>query len=774
LILLEELLRGDSYFSDQPIDQRSPTRATTGFLTPGERGAGEQREQRGVDSDMRNTSVCGSGARSRAGAPASCSRPQRLAPLAKISTHNHLRKSRQLRAVETADEVEMSSGAEGDEDFNWFYSEVGQKSLAEAMEMSVSRSDIAGLLSEMAVDYDAARLAEFMASRPTRTTSRALTIATSLGGVLSGILADYVSGRLETNTARAMQLRDTLASLGPSFVKVGQALSSRPDLLPRSYLEALSTLQDQLEAFPSHVAMALIEEELGRPASEVYSHISAEPVAAASLGQVYKGVLRSTGEQVAIKVQRPGIGEAIALDMVLLRRLMKVVDTSQDIVSQPFVPLVDEFACRLFGELDYVQEGKNCERFQSLYQHVPRVRTPGIMWEATSRRVLTMEWIDGVKLTDKAAMYDAGLDLVDFVTVGVECTLRQLLEAGFFHADPHPGNLLATREGDLVYLDFGMMSEAPENARYAIIAHIVHLVNRDYLAMCYDYYTLDFMDPSVDTTPIAPALAEFFDSVLSDSTVNRLNFKSLVDGLGGVLFQYPFRVPPYYALILRSLTVLEGLALGADPEYNLLGRAYPYVAKRILTDEAPELRSSLEDLILDDGKIRLNRLDNLIREGSKSYDFDADGVWDLIQWVFSDGGSPVRKPLAREVVRIVDAYIASTARSALTGQLGKDRALQLVPESNEESVSIQRMRTLMGLLDVDEEAMRMDRVPGPSEVRALVDGIQERLRGADQRIARLLEKASTREFVLDIQFGLGQHALARGIKLVNGLSSRPN
>jgi len=282
------------------------------------------------------------------------------------------------------------------------------------------------------------------------------------------------------------------------------------------------------------------------------------------------------------------------------------------------------------------------------------------------------------------------------------------------------------------------------------------------------------MDPSVDTTPIAPALAEFFDDILSDSTVNRLNFKSLVDGLGGVLFQYPFRVPPYYALILRSLTVLEGLALGADPEYNLLGRAYPYVAKRILTDEAPELRSSLEDLILDNGKLRLNRLDNLVREGSKSYDFDADGVWTLVEWVFSDAGRPVRKPLAREVVRIVDAYIASVARSALIGQFGEERALQLVPETNEEAVSIQRVRALMGMLDMDEDVLRMDQslaVPGPLEMRGLLESVQERLRGSDRRVAQLLEKASTREFMLDIQFGLGQHAFARGIKLVNGMWS---
>jgi predicted unusual protein kinase regulating ubiquinone biosynthesis (AarF/ABC1/UbiB family) len=210
--------------------------------------------------------------------------------------------------------------------------------------------------------------------------------------------------------------------------------AARPDLLPKPYLEALSLLQDRLPSFPTPVAYALIEEELGRPVGEVFSSLSEEPVAAASLGQVYRGVLRSTGEEVAVKVQRPGIGESIAVDMVLLRRLIAAVDAHVAIIQQPLLPLVDEFAARLFAELDYVQEGRNAERFASLYAHVPRVRTPGIKWEACARRVLTMEWIEGVKLTDAPAMAAAGLDVVDFVTVGVECTLRQLLEAGFFHA----------------------------------------------------------------------------------------------------------------------------------------------------------------------------------------------------------------------------------------------------------------------------------------------------------------------------------------------------
>eukprot|EP00891_Asterochloris_glomerata_P009513 jgi/Astpho2/9513/e_gw1.00145.30.1_t len=486
----------------------------------------------------------------------------------------------------------------------------------------------------MGTAYDPERLAQALQNRRAEVSARAIRVTATLGAFLARLAKDFAMGTVEQNMVlRATQLRRTLAKLGASFVKIGQALSARPDLLPKPYLEALSQLQDRLEPFPTPTAMALMEEELGAKIGQVFSELSARPVAAASLGQVYKGVLRSNGETVAVKVQRPGIGDGIAIDMLLLRRLMGVVDRNQKMISQPLTPLVDEFAGRLFGELDYVQEGQNCERFAELYGHVPRVRTPAIYWDSTSTKVLCMEWIDGVKLTDQRAMAQYGLDIIDFVDVGIECSLRQLLEHGFFHADPHPGNLLACPNGDLAYLDFGMMSAAPENARYAIIEHVVHLVNRDYQAMTRDYYKLDFMDPSVDTSPIAPALAEFFDDALS-SSVSSLNFRAIIDGLGDVLFQFPFRqaplclaVPSYYALILRSLTVLEGLALTADPNYKLLAKAYPYMAKRLLTDPAPELRTAFEEMVMDNGTLRWRRLEDLLDQSSRSLDYDPSQLW---------------------------------------------------------------------------------------------------------------------------------------------------
>ena len=330
------------------------------------------------------------------------------------------------------------------------------------------------------------------------------------------------------------------------------------------------------------------------------------------------------------------------------------------------VELVDEFAARVFQELDYVQEGRNAERFARLYGDRPDIVVPGIEWETTSPRVITMEWIEGTKLSDQESLKAQGLDVLALVDSGIQCSLRQLLEFGYFHADPHPGNLLATPDGRLAFLDFGMMSEMPESARYAIIDHVVHLVNRDYVEMANDYYALEFLDESVDVTPIVPALEEFFDDVL-EATVDELNFKTITDGLGAVLYKYPFNVPGYYALILRSLTVLEGLALTTDPKFKVLAKAYPYMARRLLTDPRPQLRDSFAELLFQDGTFRWNRLENLLREGSKSDDYDAAAVVPpLIELAIGEdkpgeAKNTLRPLIEAETVKVLEAILLGSA-----------------------------------------------------------------------------------------------------------------
>ncbi len=256
-------------------------------------------------------------------------------------------------------------------------------------------------------------------------------------------LDKWQNGEEKNKLKRAEQLRKTLTRLGPTFIKVGQALSTRPDLVRKDYLDELVKLQDQLPPFPTETAFSIIEAELDRSIDEIYNHISQKPVAAASLGQVYQARLYS-GEEVAVKVQRPNLLPTITLDLYLMRWAASWM--------APWLPLnlghdltliVDEFGTKLFEEIDYLNEGRNAEKFATNFRDDPTVKVPAIYWRYSSQRVLTLEWIHGFKLTDTERIREAGLDTDSLIEIGVTSGLRQLLEFGFFHADPHPGNLFA-------------------------------------------------------------------------------------------------------------------------------------------------------------------------------------------------------------------------------------------------------------------------------------------------------------------------------------------
>ncbi|MBW4642757.1 MAG: AarF/ABC1/UbiB kinase family protein [Goleter apudmare HA4340-LM2] len=547
---------------------------------------------------------------------------------------------------------------------------------------------------------------------------------------------------VKNDQRRAVQLKELLTQLGPAYIKIGQALSTRPDLVPPVYLEELARLQDQLAPFPNEIAYQFIEEELGAPPAEIYAELSPEPIAAASLGQVYKGKLK-TGEEVAIKVQRPDLRERITIDLYILRGIAGWAQQRFKRIRSNLVGILDELGDRIFEEMDYIHEGENAERFFQLYGHIKDIYVPKIYWEYTNRRVLTMEWINGIKLTQTAEIRAQGINARYLIEVGVQCSLRQLLEHGFFHADPHPGNLLATPDGKLAYLDFGMMSEIQPPQRYGLIEAIVHVVNRDFEGLAKDYVKLDFLAADTDLTPIIPAFASVFADAQGASVAD-LNIKSITDELSALMYEYPFRVPPYYALIIRSLVTLEGIAIYIDPNFKVLSEAYPYVAKRLLTDPAPALRASLRDLLFKEGKFRWNRLENLLRNARSNEDYDLNLVVNQgVDFLASERGAFIRDKLVDEFVNGVNALGKNVLHNftyLLRERVGLTAVNEAPGATDEQQQTLEHIKRISNIL---RETRGFDPVQlAPQMAQLLVNPDVQRL--GQQITNRLLQKAVTK------------------------------
>ncbi len=495
--------------------------------------------------------------------------------------------------------------------------------------------------------YDPQAIADYYRYRPWEALWRSLRIIFSFLGWLLAILLDQWTGQVEKNKLkRASKLREILTKLGPTFIKVGQALSTRPDLIRKDFLEELVKLQDQLPPFDNAIAFRIIEKQLDRTVEEIYQEISPQPVAAASLGQVYKARLRDNGDMVAVKVQRPNLKPILTLDLYLMRLGAKWL--------APWLPLnlghdltliVDEFGVKLFEEIDYVNEARNAEKFALNFQNNPRVKVPKIYWRYSSDSVLTLEWINGYKLTGTQHLETAGIDTKALVEIGVTSGLQQLLEFGFFHADPHPGNLFATSDGQMAYIDFGMMDQLDETTKETLVDAVVHLINKDYTDLAKDFVKLGFLTPDIDITPIIPALEDVLGDIMGKS-VRDFNFKTVTDRFSELMFEYPFRIPAKFALIIRSVVTQEGLALSIDPNFKIVDIGYPYIARRLLKGESPQLRRRLLEVLFKDGKFQWQRLENMITIARSDGNFDILPTAGMgLQYLMSEEGEFLRRQL---------------------------------------------------------------------------------------------------------------------------------
>ncbi|MEM8827800.1 MAG: AarF/ABC1/UbiB kinase family protein [Cyanobacteria bacterium P01_G01_bin.19] len=494
--------------------------------------------------------------------------------------------------------------------------------------------------------YDADAIASQYRWRPWLVIGRAISVIWLFGNFIIHLLLDKWTNTEEKNqTKRAKELRKILTALGPTYIKVGQALSTRPDLIRKDFLDELIRLQDRLPAFDNGIALAIVESDLDRSIDEVYREFSTNPVAAASLGQVYKAKLH-TGEDVAVKVQRPNLRPKLSLDLYLMRRIASWVEPWLPLnLGHDLTLIVDEFGIKLFEEIDYFNEAKNAAKFAENFAGDPEVKVPAIYNQYSGSRVLTIEWIDGIKLTDLDKLEAAGLDADNLIKIGVTSGLRQLLEYGFFHADPHPGNLFATLDGRMAYIDFGMMDQLSESMKETIASAVVELINKDYQGLAQDFVNLGFLTPDTDIRPIVPALETVLGKAVGES-VGDFNFKTITDEFSGLMYEYPFRLPAKFALIIRSLITQEGLALSLNPEFKIVEVSYPYVSQRLLKGESPQLRRRLLDILIQDGKFQWQRLENMIQIASSDDSFDLLPTARLgIQYILSEEGKYLRQQL---------------------------------------------------------------------------------------------------------------------------------
>ncbi|WP_022893285.1 ABC1 kinase family protein [Agromyces subbeticus] len=419
----------------------------------------------------------------------------------------------------------------------------------------------------------------------------------------------------------AEDFRTLAVELGGLMIKVGQFLSSRLDVLPPEITSELEGLQDEVPPVPFPAIRELAEAELGARLGQVFDRFDEVPVAAASLGQVHRARLSDgdadeTGlRDVVVKVQRPGIDQIVAVDLAALRRVagwLRRVRVVSDRVDAP--ALVEEFAQTSLEEIDYLHESASAERFAESFADDARVYAPAVVWERTTRRVLTLEDVTAIKINDTDALKAAGIAPADVARVFAEIMFDQVFTHGFVHADPHPGNIFVTplapvaARGDgqsdtsgpawrLTFVDFGMMAEVPTELRSGLRALVIAVAARDGRAMIEAAREIGVLMPSAATGELERALAQLFErfggmgfAQLKD--VDPQEFREFGTEFGDVMRSLPFQLPERLLLLIRSMALTSGMCSGLDPEFNVWDAVEPYAA-RLLDEERVDIARDL-------------------------------------------------------------------------------------------------------------------------------------------------------------------------------------
>ena len=374
---------------------------------------------------------------------------------------------------------------------------------------------------------------------------------------------------------RARWLTAELIRLGSAFIKLGQLLSARPDVLPAGYVEELASLQDRVPAFPFSTAERLLEQELGERCAEIVD-IQEQPLGSASLAQVHRARLRS-GRQVVLKIQRPGLERLFRLDLEVMQQVAAVVQRHPRWgQGREWVPIAQECRRVLLRELDFRLEAEHAARFRQQFLGDDGIRVPAVIWELSSRRVLCLDYLPGIKITDRPALVAAGIDPAAVAEKGAASYLQQLVRFGFFHADPHPGNLAVADDGALIYYDFGMMGQISQRLRSRIGRMVRAAAARDPAALVEELQGAGVIAAGIDTGPVRRLVRVMLNDTLTPPFSPNV-LEKLSGDLYDLVYGQPFRLPSELIFVMRALSTFEGVGRGLDPGFSLVAIARPYL-----------------------------------------------------------------------------------------------------------------------------------------------------------------------------------------------------
>ncbi len=410
----------------------------------------------------------------------------------------------------------------------------------------------------------------------------------------------YSGGMTEAKRAarrklQAVWIRNTLLDLGPTFIKVGQLFSTRADIFPSEYVEELAKLQDKVPAFNYEQVEAIVEKELDRKIPQLFNNFEPVPLAAASLGQVHKATLHS-GEAVVVKVQRPGLKKLFEIDLQILKGIAYYFQRHPEWGrGRDWLGIYEECCRILWEEIDYLKEGRNADTFRRNFRHEDWVKVPRVYWRYASTKVLTLEYVPGIKISQYAALEAAGLDRQVLANLGAKAYLHQLLNNGFFHADPHPGNIAVSPEGALIFYDFGMMGQIKSNVREGLMETLFGIAQKDANRVVNSLINLGALAPTEDMGPVRRSVQYMLDNFM-DKPFESQSVAAISDDLYEIAYNQPFRFPATFTFVMRAFSTLEGVGKGLDPEFNFMEVAKPYAMQLMSNMNDSEGSSFLNEL----------------------------------------------------------------------------------------------------------------------------------------------------------------------------------